>query len=68
MRRKRKVKGKKAKHKVVDLRHPSEEIYLQRIEAPHEHAQKKASIRKNKKKIKEKEVMTLENDVFDQNF
>ena len=31
VRRKRKMKGKKGKKKFVDLRHPSEEIYLQRI-------------------------------------
>ncbi len=48
---------KKTKKKLVDIRHPAEEIYLQRIEAPHEHAVRKASIRKKKKKVQNPGVM-----------
>ena len=56
------------KKKVGDIRHPAEEIYLQRIEAPHEHAVKKASIRKKKKKMLKEEPMDEDNDIFDMNF
>ena len=56
------------KKKVGDIRHPAEEIYLQRMEAPHEHAVKKASIRKKKKKMLKEEAMDEDNDIFDMNF
>ena len=59
---------KKVKRKVGDIRHPAEEIYLQRIEAPHEHAVKKASIRKKKRKNANPGVMDEDNDIFDMDF
>lgn len=65
---KRKKKSKKTKKKLVDIRHPAEEIYLQRIEAPHEHAVRKASIRKKKKKVQNPGVMDEDNDIFDMDF
>lgn len=67
-RRRKKAKVKKVRRKADDIRHPAEEIYLQRIEAPHEHAQKKASIRKKKKKAVNPGVMDEDNDIFDMDF
>ena len=65
----RKKKLKKIKKKgFYDPRLPSEEIYLQRIEAPHEN--KKQNIRKKRKKNVSAPhfAMDEENEVYDLDF
>jgi hypothetical protein len=59
---------KKKQHRFVDERHPAEEIYLQRIEAPHEYAMRKANMRKKKRKQLPPLTMDENNDVFDMDF
>lgn len=63
-RKKSNSKGYKTK-RVVDFKHPSEEIYLQRIIPAHER-RKNREVRRQKKKVQL--VMTEDNDVFDHDF
>lgn len=49
----------------MDVRHPSEEIYLQRIIPAHERRKDRAVKRQKKKGP---QVMTEDNDVFDHDF
>ena len=66
--RKKRPRLKKMKRKLGDIRLAAEQIYLQRIEAPHEHALRKASIRKKKKKVVNQGIMDEDNDIFDMDF
>jgi hypothetical protein len=67
----RKKKRKPKKKLVDDIRLPSEQIYLQRLEAPHE-LQKKKNLRKKKKRttssMQQLQKMDEENEVYDLDF
>ena len=67
MRRKKRRKRKK----LDDIRLPSEQIYLQRLQAPHEQNKQK-NVRKKKKKntssMHQLQKMDEENEVYDLDF
>jgi hypothetical protein len=67
---KRRRRKKLKKKPLDDIRLPSEHIYLQRLEAPHE--LKKKNIRKKKKKVsssmQQLEPMDEDNEVYDLDF